>query len=200
MDGRFTILESDCRRAVLFNGRQLRQNNVIGNVTSNGTLISTGNNTYTGGTTISAGTLQLSAGGTAGSLGSGTVNGSGTLVFNRSDSIVVDNVISGSLKVTRAGSGMLTLTGNNTYDGGTVISQGTLVVGSDTATGMGSVKVNGTLDLNGHRPTLFGLTGDATGVVRSGQTGTSLLTVNVAGSDNRLFSGGGVKGSAVVGA
>ncbi len=41
-----------------------------------GTLVLTGNDTYTGGTTISAGTLQLGSGGTSGSItGNVTDNG-----------------------------------------------------------------------------------------------------------------------------
>jgi hypothetical protein len=41
MDGRSTILESDWRKVVLFNGRHRHHKNVIGNATSNGTLIFT---------------------------------------------------------------------------------------------------------------------------------------------------------------
>ena len=47
----------------------------------------------TGSTTINAGTLQIGAGGTTGSLGTGTVSNSGTLAFSRSDDITVANVI-----------------------------------------------------------------------------------------------------------
>src|SRR5205814_5535856 len=44
-----------------------------------GTLILTNDNTYSGGTTISAGTLQVGAGGATGSLGAGNVTDNGTL-------------------------------------------------------------------------------------------------------------------------
>jgi RHS repeat-associated protein len=113
-----------------------------------GTLILTGANTYSGGTTINDGTLQVGAGGTSGTLGSGDVTGGyfyGELVFDRSDSVTVDNDISGSISLVQQGSGTLTLTGSNTYSDGTTVSDGTLCVG-DGATagtlGSGSVTVD----------------------------------------------------------
>ena len=51
-----------------------------------GTLTLTGSNSYAGGTTISAGTLQIGNGGTSGSI-TGNVANSGTLAFDRSDSV-----------------------------------------------------------------------------------------------------------------
>ena len=50
-----------------------------------GTQTLSGNNNYGGSTTVNAGTLQIGAGGTTGSLGGGWVTVAGTLIFNRSD-------------------------------------------------------------------------------------------------------------------
>ena len=61
-----------------------------------GTTTLTGANTYTGTTTISAGTLQIGAGGTTGALGTGAVTNNATLQFNRSDALTVANAISGT--------------------------------------------------------------------------------------------------------
>jgi autotransporter-associated beta strand protein len=109
-----------------------------------GTLTLTGSNTYGGTTTISAGTLQVGSGGTAGRLpSSSAVTNNGTLAFNRTDSYggAVANVISGSGSVTVAG-GALTLSGANTYAGATTITAGSLLVsGSLTGTG-GAVTVS----------------------------------------------------------
>ncbi|BDB28956.1 autotransporter-associated beta strand repeat-containing protein (plasmid) [Cupriavidus sp. P-10] len=60
-----------------------------------GTTIFTADNTYSGDTTISAGTLQLGNGGTGGSI-AGNVADNGTLLFNRSDALTFDGVVSGT--------------------------------------------------------------------------------------------------------
>ena len=62
-------------------------------------------------------------------MGSGAAIGShgglldnGSLVFNHSDSMAFSPVISGNYgSVTQAGTGVLTLLGNNSYGGGTTI-------------------------------------------------------------------------------
>lgn len=116
----------------------------------------TGNSTYTGGTTVSAGTLQLGNGGTAGMVGSGDVaiSSGATLVTNRSDSFSINNNITGagSLIVSNASGGSTTLTSSaNTYSGGTTVSSGTLMFTnvSGSATGSGTVTVAASATLAG---------------------------------------------------
>ena len=65
-----------------------------------GTLILTGDNTYTGGTTISAGTLQIGNGGTTGSI-SGDIANNSALIFNRSGALTYGGVISGTGSMTK---------------------------------------------------------------------------------------------------
>src|SRR5206468_2457413 len=74
-----------------------------------GTLILTNGNTFTGGVTISTGTLQVGNGGASGTLGSGNVTNNTALVFNRSDTVTVGNVISGTGVLTQSGGGTLIL-------------------------------------------------------------------------------------------
>jgi autotransporter-associated beta strand protein len=90
-----------------------------------GLLILSGDNDYTGGTTISAGRLQVGAGGTSGIVSNNIAN-NGALAFDRSDAYTYDNVISGTGWMEQQGSGTLTLSGENTYSGGTLVSAGTL--------------------------------------------------------------------------
>jgi fibronectin-binding autotransporter adhesin len=104
----------------------------VGSLTKQGasTLFLTGNNTYSGATTISAGTLQIGAGGTSGAISnSTTIANSGSLIFNRSDNLSVDGLISGTGTLTKQGAGRLTLGNTNIYLGGTFISAGTLALG-----------------------------------------------------------------------
>ncbi|WP_118998561.1 autotransporter-associated beta strand repeat-containing protein [Salmonella enterica] len=107
------------------------------------TLTLSGANSYTGGTTISGGTLVAT---NVEALGSGDVTDNATLELNTGGTF--DNVISGSGQVVKSGDEMLTLSGANSYTGGTTISGGTLVVSNVEALGSGDVTDNATLELN----------------------------------------------------
>jgi autotransporter-associated beta strand protein len=97
-----------------------------------GTVVLAANNTYSGPTTITAGTLEVGNGGTIGTLGTGTVTDNAALVFNRSDTLLVPNAISGTGTLTQAGTGTLVLSGTNSYSGGTFVTSGTLeIAGAD---------------------------------------------------------------------
>ena len=150
-----------------------------------GTTVLTGNNTYSGGTTVSAGTLQLGNGGTTGSI-TGNVIDNGILVFNRSDSIVFDGVISGSGSVQQIGTGTTVLTGNNTYSGGTTVSAGTLQLGNGGTTGSitGNVIDNGILTFNRSDSIVFDGVISGSGNVQQIGTGITVLT------GNNTYSGG----------
>ncbi|MCE9546643.1 MAG: autotransporter-associated beta strand repeat-containing protein [Planctomycetia bacterium] len=121
--------------------------------TTASTLSLTASNTFTGDTTLSAGTLTLGhalalqnstlkpAGGTLG-FGAGVTSptlgglaGSSNLaiatpvtlnVGNNNQDTTYSGVISGSASLNKIGSGVLTLSGTNTYAGSTTISSGTL--------------------------------------------------------------------------
>ncbi|RXO69777.1 autotransporter outer membrane beta-barrel domain-containing protein [Salmonella enterica] len=108
-----------------------------------GTLILNAENTYTGGTTISGGTLVAT---NVDALGSGDVTDDATLELNTGGTF--DNAISGSGQVVKSGDETLTLSGSNTYTGGTLISGGTLVASNVEALGTGDVTNDAVLELN----------------------------------------------------
>jgi len=112
-----------------------------------GTLILLGTNTYSGGTIISSGILQLGNGVSNGIIPNSIANSSpavGGLTFNNATSQTNANIISGSGSVIKTGSGTLTWTVQGGYTGGTIITGGTLAVGSgDLAASWAPVIVNG---------------------------------------------------------
>ncbi|EPR6789970.1 autotransporter outer membrane beta-barrel domain-containing protein [Salmonella enterica subsp. enterica serovar Alachua] len=112
-----------------------------------GTLILNGAMTAKGATVDSGTTLQIGNGGTLGAF-NGDIVDNGTLTFNRSDAAAYGSVISGSGNVVKQGGGELTLSNNNSYSGGTLISDGTLVASNVEALGSGDVTDNATLELN----------------------------------------------------
>ncbi len=163
-----------------------------GGLTKQGTGIFTlsGANTYTGATTINAGTLTLGAanriadtsaltvaGGatfnlnnfaeTIGSLaGAGTVTlGTGILTAGGDNSSTTySGVMSGTGGLTKAGAGIFTLSGANTYTGATTINAGTLQVAggaaiADTSAVTLANVAGATLDLNGTNETIGSLAG-----------------------------------------
>ena len=103
-----------------------------------GALTLSGTSSYSGTTTISNGTLQV-----AGLLGGGNygaaISNNASLAFSNSASQTLSGVISGSGTLTKAGLGTLTLSQANSYSGGTVVSQGTLMGGASTSFGSGSI-------------------------------------------------------------
>ncbi len=143
------------------------------NVTQ-GTLILSAANTYTGGTTIAGGTLQLGNGGATGSI-VGNVLDNGALAFDRSDTTPFAGVISGRGTVAQIGSGTTILTADNTYTGGTTISSGTVQVGDGGDSG--SIGTGPVLD---DAALVFNRRGEVT--VPGAITGTGSLTqMGVAG-------------------
>ena len=187
------------------------------------TLTFNGLNTYSGGTTVSAGTLIA---GSNSALGSGAVAvaggtldlgtsalsntitlSSGTLAGSQlnGDKLVLQGgevtgvVSSGALSKTS--SGTVTLSGANSYGGGTTVTAGTLVVNNADALGAGSVTLaGGSLDVQAHtvaknitltsNSAVAGANGTISGVI----SGSGLLTKVGSGaltlSGNNTFAGG----------
>lgn len=156
-----------------------------------GTLLMTGDSSYAGGTTISAGTLQLGNGGTAGSIIGDVVN-NGTLVFDRSDVSTFGGAISGSGAVNQIGTGTTVLTGNNNYTGGTTISAGTLQFGNGGTSGSitGNVTDNGALAFDRSDTVTYAGQISGTGAVNAIGTGTTILTANNTYAGGTAMNGG----------
>ena len=100
--------------------------------TGTGTLVLTGDNTYTGTTTISGGTLQLGDGGLSGRSPATSVNNS-VLAVNRSDTSSLLGDITGIGSLVKTGAGQLILDGDNHYSGPTDILKGSIFATDDFA-------------------------------------------------------------------
>ncbi|MEL4073541.1 autotransporter-associated beta strand repeat-containing protein, partial [Ochrobactrum sp. GPK 3] len=139
-----------------------------------GTLIVTGENSYTGGSQVNMGTLQLGDGGNNGSMvGDVALNNADThFVVNLAKNITLDGVISGDGSVTQAGSGTTTLTKVQEYTGETSISDGKLIlVGDGSIESSQRLINNGGFDISGvtgDSSTIQSLKGDETGIVTLG--------------------------------
>jgi len=104
-------------------------------------------NSLSGPVTISGGTLQVGNNDALGSLGSGPVTNNATLSISRGDATLnVANAIRGTGTVSFDGNGAVTVTGNNTYSGNTLVNAGIVFLASPTgfgATNVGTAVASG---------------------------------------------------------
>lgn len=120
----------------------------LGSIAGNTPLIKQGaapltldlDNTYTGGTLIDGGGLQIGAGSDRGSVGSGPVTNNAGLMINRTGTLAIPGVISGTggINIITAGGNNVAnviLSGANTYSGQTEINGGTLTLANSAALG-----------------------------------------------------------------
>lgn len=145
-----------------------------GIIITNGTVVLSGANTYNGGSTVSGGsTLKIGAGGGSGALGGGNVTNNGSLVFDRTGTVAWGNNISGTGGLTKTNTGILSLSGANTYSGTTSVNQGTLKL-ERISSGVGAAAITGsTIAVNSGGTLLLGAAnqiGDSTGITMSGGT------------------------------
>lgn len=89
-----------------------------------------------------AGTLHIGNDTTTGSITSNITNNS-VIIFDRSNAISYSDVISGTGSVAQNGSGNLTLSGINTYTGGTTVNDGTLTLTAGGATDFSNMFASG---------------------------------------------------------
>ncbi|MFD1227448.1 autotransporter-associated beta strand repeat-containing protein, partial [Pseudochrobactrum kiredjianiae] len=135
--------------------------------------------------TIKQGVLQIGDGGTNGNVTGDVITGTddatkGTLAFNRSNDFVFQGKISGTGGIEQKGANTITLTADNTYSGGTVISAGTLRLGNTATTGSitGDVTNNGTLAFNRSDSLTFDGLISGSGSVSQIGLGTTILTAD----------------------
>ncbi|EDJ7378148.1 fibronectin-binding autotransporter adhesin ShdA [Salmonella enterica subsp. enterica serovar Tennessee] len=143
--------------------------------TGTGELTLSGDNDYSGGTTIDDGTLTADH---ADSLGSGDIDNSGVLQVGEGE---LENTLSGAGSLVKTGMGELTLSGDNSYSGGTTITDGTLIADHADSLGTGTIANSGVLKVGeGELENTLSGTGSLV------KTGTGELTL----SGDNSYSGG----------
>jgi fibronectin-binding autotransporter adhesin len=180
-----------------------------------GILTFGGVNTFIGPTTISAGTLRFDPGGSlsntnAVSVASGAVfdlagttqvigslSGGGSVLLGTgllvaggvNTSTIFSGAISGPGSFAKAGTGTMTLTGNNTYTGLTAIAQGRLQLAGGSLSNLTTVAVasGATWDLNGAVQAVEGLAG-------TGEVWLGGGTLTVGGNGTSSAFGGALSG------
>jgi autotransporter-associated beta strand protein len=162
---------------------------------SGGTLTLSGTNTYTGGTMLAGGTLAVSSNNNLGASGGGLTFAGGVLrvsggilknldartvnwgafnggfdIYTSGTTFTVSQAIAGSGALSKAGPGILVLSGNNSYTGGTVVTAGALkLVGDDRLAPTGALTISGgVLDLGNGTQHVSGLVSIAGGGVQNG--------------------------------
>jgi len=202
-----------------------------------GTLVLSGNNSYSSNTVLSAGVLSIPAdnvlglgqlvlsggtiqssdatarslnnplvlngssviGGAANfnfnSTGAGSVTAASTIsVTNANVTATIASALGGTGSFTKAGSGTVTLTGNNTYSGATTVSAGTLIVNGGMITNTaGSVNVSaasGTLIVT-NGGTMFTGSGSTIGAIKiiGGGSGGPTSTWNLSSKTLTIANG-----------
>jgi len=167
--------------------------------TGTGSIILSGENTFSGDTTLLNGTLQLGNGDSTGSVTSNVVAANtANVIFNRTTDWSYGGILSGPLALTKSNSNNLTLTNTNTQTGAVTINGGTLTVGNGgRLSGNAAVTVNtgAALSINSSTAlttaSTIGLNGGTLQITGPYSTGSAqrVITFGVAGGTIDVAAG-----------
>jgi autotransporter-associated beta strand protein len=183
------------------------------NVTGGGSVILEGTHSYSGGTHIGSGTLQIGNAGLTGTMGSGAISNSGTLVFNRTNSysLAAGNLVTGAGAVTLANTGAVATSVDNQFNttgtlnigasnGSTTVSSldlgnggssfGSLnVITNSTSANTITVGAGRTLNISG--AVSIGASSGTTNLTLTGASGTLAINNGGGATNNNFYIGGG---------
>jgi len=154
----------------------------------NGTVTLSGPNSYSGGTTVSGGTLK----GTTTSL-QGNINNNATTEFDQSTGGTHAGTMSGNGALVKSGTGTVTLTGPNSYSGGTTVNGGKLQ--GTTSSLQGNINNNANVEFNQSTAGTYAGTMSGSGALVKNGTGTVTLTGPNSYTGGTTVSGGTLRGT-----
>ncbi len=155
-----------------------------GGISIGSNVTTDGSQSYTG-TTVLASSVTLKDTSASGGVTLAAVTGNGNgLIINTNGSSAITGIFadgSGASSLTQAGNGTLTLSGANSYTGGTTVNDGSLDFSTNTGLGSGAVLIQS--------GGLLGASGDLTNIMNAiTLTGTaSLYALDTSGTD--IFKG-----------
>jgi autotransporter-associated beta strand protein len=178
-----------------------------------GTLTLSGNNTYDGSTVINAGILSIGANSNLGDAANGlafdggtllttaginsartvTRNGGGGTVDTNGFDSTFSGVVTGTGKLTKIGTGTLTLSNTNNYSGGTTLSAG--VLQGTTSSLQGNILNNASLIFNQTGNGTYSGVISGTGSLTKQNTGTVILSGTNDYSGGTTVSAGVLQGT-----
>jgi len=186
-----TLAANATSTSIRNNSTTARTINLGGNTLTTGGILSTSNVSGTGGFTMRNGTLTSAA----------TVAGKDLVIIQNgtgSAGVTINAVIAdstaGSTGLTKSGTGTVTLGGNNTFTGNTIVNQGNITLTNNLALQNSAVDTagSGTIALSStNTPTLGGLIGskNLASVITSGTSGVTSLTLNPGTGVTNSYSG-----------
>src|ERR1043166_7633165 len=147
-------------------------------------VLDNGSSVLPGGLTSDASTVvQIGNNDANGALPAGTIQINGSLVFSNSSNRTISTVIGGSGSVTQSGTNTLTITGANTYIGGTVVGNGTLALsGAGTLAGGAATVRNATLDITAATTPTFTTVTLSNGTLNAAANPATMSALNLSNS------------------
>jgi autotransporter-associated beta strand protein len=164
--------------------------NATATVQVSGGQLNIGSSGITAGSTFGSTKSILLSGGTVGALANWTSTvdltltnspGPGAVTFDTTNNTIgLSGSLSGPGSLIKAGAGTLTLSGANSYTGGTTINDGTLRLGADNTLPANQLmaSASGTLDLNGYNQLLNNVDGYLGMVTNAGANRALTLSLN----------------------
>jgi len=143
--------------------------------------------------TLTTGTTTISGGGGL------TLGGAQSWTVGTGSTLAVSSIVGGSGPLAKAGAGTLTLSGVNTYSGGTTINGGILTAANGAALGTGSVTMQGgTLRVATADTIANNIVATSSGGTITVGTGANItLTGTLSGSGNLTLGGSGTNNNSV---